>query len=77
MIEPSRPARIFSPLDAMDRCLEGFFPRGWMRPFADCGQPVTPHQRGFCVHGMLSVAENETTLGELVQRLFAVVSGSY
>jgi len=32
-IEVSRPTRALSPFEEMDRWFEGFFPRGWMRPF--------------------------------------------
>jgi HSP20 family protein len=32
-IEERRPARVLTPFEEMDRLFEGFFPRGWMRPF--------------------------------------------
>jgi len=32
-IEVRRPSHVLSPFDDMDRWFEGFFPRGWMRPF--------------------------------------------
>ncbi|MCI0506210.1 MAG: Hsp20/alpha crystallin family protein [Gammaproteobacteria bacterium] len=32
-IQTARPARTLSPFEEVDRMLEGFFPRGWMRPF--------------------------------------------
>lgn len=32
-VEERRPKRVLSPFEEMDRWAEGFFPRGWMRPF--------------------------------------------
>ena len=32
-IHAARPAHALSPIQEMDRLFEGFFPRGWMRPF--------------------------------------------
>jgi len=32
-IELRRPSRMVTPFEEMDRWFEGFFPRGWMRPF--------------------------------------------
>lgn len=32
-MEIKRPTRAVSPIEEMDRWFEGFFPRGWMRPF--------------------------------------------
>lgn len=32
-IQKTAPARALSPFEEMDRMFEGFFPRGWMRPF--------------------------------------------
>ncbi len=32
-IQKATPVRALSPFDEMDRLFEGFFPRGWLRPF--------------------------------------------
>jgi HSP20 family protein len=32
-VEKAVPARALSPFEEMDRMMESFFPRGWMRPF--------------------------------------------
>jgi HSP20 family protein len=32
-IDVSQPAHVSGPYEAMERWFEGFFPRGWMRPF--------------------------------------------
>ncbi len=34
------PIRTWSPFDEMERMMEGFFPRGWMRPFSRWERPL-------------------------------------
>lgn len=34
-IEVSRPTRVMSPFEEMDRIFENVFPRGWLRPFRE------------------------------------------